>query len=89
MSVTRRVNGAPKMAKQSPNGHNPATVARQAAIETGPSLLAVAVMLSLIFGGCCSNVSRAKPLGPLRGINSAETNTSFLHQVYALEAIIK
>lgn len=24
--------------------------------ETGPSLLAVLVMLSLIFGGCCSNV---------------------------------
>jgi hypothetical protein len=30
---------------------------RQLTLEAGSSMVAVAVMLSLIFGGCCSNVS--------------------------------
>ncbi|KAF7544767.1 hypothetical protein G7046_g9719 [Stylonectria norvegica] len=33
-----------------------AAVARQVAREAGPTLLVVAAMLGLIFGGCCSNV---------------------------------
>lgn len=36
-------------------GLKPGNVA-QVAREIGPSMLAVTVMLSLIFGGCCSNV---------------------------------
>jgi UDP-xylose/UDP-N-acetylglucosamine transporter B4 len=34
-------------------------IAKLMAHEVGPSLLTVGVMLSLIFGGCCSNVGYA------------------------------
>ncbi|KAJ6445525.1 UDP-N-acetylglucosamine transporter YEA4 [Purpureocillium lavendulum] len=39
------------------NGHpTPTSVARRLAAEAGPSVVTTAVMLALIFGGCCSNV---------------------------------
>lgn len=38
-------------------GTAPLAVARRVAHETTPSLLLTVVMLCLIFGGCCSNVT--------------------------------
>ncbi|KAL3961580.1 hypothetical protein ACCO45_003103 [Purpureocillium lilacinum] len=44
-------------AAEQTNGHaTPTAVARRLALEAGPSVAAAAVMLALIFGGCCSNV---------------------------------
>lgn len=41
-------------------------IAKLVAHEVGPSLLTVGVMLSLIFGGCCSNVRCHLPVAPFR-----------------------
>ena len=39
-------------------------IAKLVAYDVGPSLLTVGVMLSLIFGGCCSNVRCHLPSKP-------------------------
>jgi UDP-xylose/UDP-N-acetylglucosamine transporter B4 len=45
------------------SGHSIAQhIAKLMAHEVGPSLLTVGVMLSLIFGGCCSNVGCHLPV---------------------------
>ena len=51
------------------NGHADASsVARRLALDAGPSVVAVAVMLGFIFGGCCSNVcDTAAPRDERRG----------------------
>ncbi|CAM1507376.1 Fc.00g070170.m01.CDS01 [Cosmosporella sp. VM-42] len=60
----------------------PAPAVQQLAVEVGPSLFVVAVMLSLIFGGCCSNVFAYYCL-PHRVFQLIS-----ILQVYALEAIV-
>jgi solute carrier family 35 (UDP-xylose/UDP-N-acetylglucosamine transporter), member B4 len=52
-------------------------------METIPQWLAVGAMLSLIFGGCCSNVSQRRHYIRVNGIK-AYTRL----QVFALEAIV-
>lgn len=61
MAVTqRRADDDLKDAKSNPALSSRKTT-HQVAKEIGPSLVGVTVMLSLIFGGCCSNVSCAYP----------------------------
>lgn len=43
-------------AEDKKNGNESGSAARYMLHDAGPSLAAVVIMLSLIFGGCCSNV---------------------------------
>lgn len=64
MTATRQ---RPGDGKHATNGalRESSSAAIQVAREAGPSLVVVVVMLSLIFGGCCSNVSFLSPrIGP-------------------------
>jgi UDP-xylose/UDP-N-acetylglucosamine transporter B4 len=55
-------------------------IAKLVGHEIGPSLLTVSVMLSLIFGGCCSNVRCYSTISPppTTCLTCTDSNTALL-----------